>query len=516
MFAGCKVKRSRRDVNCLKVVSTTTLVVDKSGFRRSPDGLFYFTTASADAASDKTNFFFKAGKSVCNFALFRVCITTMKKLSVIGLGYVGAVTAGCLASKGYRVLGVDLNPLKVRLLAEGKSPVLEPGLDDLVRAGHEAGLLHATTDTREAVHQTDVSFICVGTPSLRNGRLDLSGVERSCTEIGRALRGKRGFHWFVLRSTILPGTAERLALPIIERESAKRAGSDFAVCTNPEFTREGCAVKDFLNPPITVLGAADPAHLEPLREIYSWTKGTVFETSYGVSEMVKYVCNTFHALKVSFANEIGVLCKELAVDSEAVTQIFTADTNLNISPAYLTPGFAFGGSCLPKDVRAITYRAKELDQMLPLLAAIMPSNQAHLDRAVEAILSTRRRKIGVLGLSFKPKTDDLRESPTVQLIKRLLGEGCEVAIWDPEVAMGRLVGSNRQFIEEEIPHIGSLLRSDLPSLINAAQIVVLATTAIDKGVLEQALVSGQIVFDLVHARNSLAPKQEVTIRGLCW
>jgi GDP-mannose 6-dehydrogenase len=440
----------------------------------------------------------------------------MKNISVIGLGYVGAVTAGCLASKGYQVLGADINKLKVDLLGRGKSPVLEPGLDELIRAGHEAGRLHATNDTAEAVHKTDVSFICVGTPSLRNGRLDLSGVERSCTEIGKALRGKPDFHWFVLRSTILPGTAENLAVPIIEKQSGKKAGRDFAVCTNPEFTREGCAVADFLNPPITVLGASDPAHLEPLREIYSWVSGNVFETSFGVSEMVKYVCNTFHALKVSFANEIGVLCKEMGVEAQAVTDIFTSDTNLNISRAYLTPGFAFGGSCLPKDVKAITYRAKELDQTLPLLNSIMSSNQAHLDRAVDAIMSTRRKKIAVLGLSFKAKTDDLRESPTVHLIKRLLGEGCEVAIWDREVALGRLVGSNRQYIEEEIPHIGSLLQEDLSGLIRNSQVVVIATTAFEKRVVEQSVGPTQIVFDLVHAKNELRLAQNVSVRGLCW
>jgi GDP-mannose 6-dehydrogenase len=441
---------------------------------------------------------------------------SMKKISVIGLGYVGAVSAGCLASKGYEVLGVDLNPLKVELLESGKSPVLEPGLDELIAAGHQARRLHATNDSSEAVQKTDLSFICVGTPSLRNGRLDLSGVERSCTEIGTALRGKNGFHWFVLRSTILPGTAEKLAIPTIEQASGKKVGRDFAVCTNPEFTREGSAVADFLNPPITVFGASDPVHLEPLREIYSWVTGNIFETSYGVSEMVKYVCNTFHALKVSFANEVGVLCKEMDVDAHAVTRIFTADTNLNISPAYLTPGFAFGGSCLPKDVKAITYRAKELDQILPLLTAIMSSNQAHIDRAVEAILSTRRKKIGVLGLSFKAKTDDLRESPTVHLIKRLLGEGCDVAIWDRDVAMGRLVGSNRQYIENEIPHIGSLLRPDLRSVIADSEVIVIATTAFEKRALEESITSSQILFDLVHARNEFQLKNHVSIRGLCW
>jgi GDP-mannose 6-dehydrogenase len=357
----------------------------------------------------------------------------------------------------------------------------------------------------------------VGTPSLRNGRLDLSGVERSCREVGEALREKNGFHWFVLRSTILPGTTEEIAIPIIAQASGKQAGKDFAVCTNPEFTREGCAVSDFMNPPMTVLGAADPAHLEPLREIYSWIPGNVFETSFRVSEMVKYVCNTFHALKVAFANEVGVLCKEMSVDAQSVTDIFKADTRLNISPAYLTPGFAFGGSCLPKDVRAINYRAKEFDQELPLLGSIMPSNQAHIDRAVHAILRTRRKKIGVLGLSFKSKTDDLRESPMVHLIKKLLGEGCQVQIWDHDVSLGRLVGSNRQFIDDEIPHIGSLLRSEFADVVKDSEIVVIGTTAVDLEMLRASIDSEQLVIDLVNARNPLGDDDHLQrVFGLCW
>jgi len=441
----------------------------------------------------------------------------MKKISVIGLGYVGAVTAGCLASRGYHVLGVDVNPSKVEALEAGKSPVLEPGLDELVSASRQACRLHATTSASQAIHQTDISFVCVGTPSLRNGRLDLSGVERSCREVGEALREKNGFHWFVLRSTILPGTTEEIAIPIIAQASGKQAGKDFAVCTNPEFTREGCAVSDFMNPPMTVLGAADPAHLEPLREIYSWIPGNVFETSFRVSEMVKYVCNTFHALKVAFANEVGVLCKEMSVDAQSVTDIFKADTRLNISPAYLTPGFAFGGSCLPKDVRAINYRAKEFDQELPLLGSIMPSNQAHIDRAVHAILRTRRKKIGVLGLSFKSKTDDLRESPMVHLIKKLLGEGCQVQIWDHDVSLGRLVGSNRQFIDDEIPHIGSLLRSEFADVVKDSEIVVIGTTAVDLEMLRASIDSEQLVIDLVNARNPLGDDDHLQrVFGLCW
>src|SRR6266853_1274759 len=440
----------------------------------------------------------------------------MQKISVLGLGYVGAVTAGCLAGKGFHVLGVDTNTAKIAKIQSGKSPVLEPGLDELIRDGHAAGRLQATTDTASAVRATDLTFLCVGTPSLRMGKLDLSSIERSCREAGEALRSKSTFHWFVLRSTILPGTAEKVAIPAIEAASGKRAGIDFAICTNPEFTREGCAVADFLTPPMTVLGAADPAHFAPLREIYRWVPGRIFETSLRVSEMVKYACNTFHALKVSFANEIGILCKETGVNTEEVTNIFTSDTKLNISPAYLAPGFAFGGSCLPKDVRALTYRAKELDLNLPLLEAIMPSNEAHIERAVELVLDAGKKNVAILGLSFKAKTDDLRESPMVKLIKRLLGEGCKIRIWDRDVALGQLLGTNLQYIEEEIPHIGSLLGADLASILRDAEIVVIGTRAVDGDALRTGLQEGQIVIDLTSASRPESLNGRSAFEGLCW
>jgi GDP-mannose 6-dehydrogenase len=399
----------------------------------------------------------------------------MKTISVFGLGYVGAVTAACLAHKGHRVIGVDVNPAKVEMLATGRPPVLEPGLDELISEACRAGRLGATTDSMRAVSESEISFLCVGTPSLRNGRLDLTSVERSCEEAGKALKTKEGFHWIVLRSTVLPGTIRSFAIPALEAASRKRAGVDFAVCANPEFTREGSAVADFLNPSITVLGADERAHLCPIRELYQGIAQHIFETTLGVAEMVKYVCNAFHGLKVSFANEIGTLCQYLDVDERAVTEIFTSDTKLNISAAYLTPGFAFGGSCLPKDLRALTYCAKQLDVNLPLLRAIMLSNEAHLERAVEAVLAAKGTKIGILGLSFKPGTDDLRESPSVELIKRLLGEGRQVAIWDRDVCLGRLVGSNRQFIAESIPHIGRLLSADLEEVVREAEVVVIGT-----------------------------------------
>jgi len=295
-----------------------------------------------------------------------------------------------------------------------------------------------------------------------------------------------------------------LAIPTIESASRKRAGVDFAVCANPEFTREGCAIHDFLDPAITVLGADDLSHLLPFRELYQEVSGRIFETSLGVAEMVKYVCNAFHALKVTFANEIGTLCRQLDVEEKAVTEIFTSDTRLNISPAYLTPGFAFGGSCLPKDLRALTYCAKQLDLNLPLLRAIMLSNEAHLERAVEAVLATKRKKIGVLGLSFKSGTDDLRESPSVELIKRLLGEGCQIQIWDRDVALGGLVGSNRQFIAEEIPHIGRLLSTDLQKVVKESEVVVISTKAAEHiEAILTAVRPDQVIIDLcLHTRRS--------------
>lgn len=425
----------------------------------------------------------------------------MARVSVFGLGYVGAVTAACLAHKRHEVVGVDVNPLKIEMMESGQAPVLEPRLKELIEEGCRSAKLHATTDAYSAVQQSDVSFICVGTPSLRNGCLDLNSVKRSCQDIGEALRFKKGFHLVVIRSTVLPGTATSVVIPAIESASGKRSRADFAVCCNPEFTREGCAVADFLNPAITVLGADDTSHLDALRNLYRDTPGQIFETSLSEAEMVKYVCNAFHALKVTFANEIGSLCAELNLDVRTVTDIFTADKKLNISKAYLDPGFAFGGSCLPKDIRALTYRAKQLDLDLPLLRAVLPSNKAHLDRAVEAVLETKCKKIGVLGLSFKSGTDDLRESPSVQLIKRLLGEGCDVQVWDKDVSIGHLTGSNRQYIQDEIPHIGARLCRKLEDVIAQAEVIVIGTDTLDNEQLQAAIRREQLVIDLRASRH---------------
>jgi GDP-mannose 6-dehydrogenase len=437
-------------------------------------------------------------------------------ISIFGLGYVGSVSAACFARVGHGVIGVDVSRPKVQMLAHGKSPIIEAQMSELVSEAHAAGRLQATTDPVEAVLNSDISFICVGTPSLKNGKLNLCHVEHVASEIGAGLREKNGFHVVVLRSTVLPGTMASLLIPTLEHASGRVAGKDFAVCYNPEFMREGSAVADFEQPPYTIIGARRTEELKQLRELYSKIPGQLFETSVEVAEMVKYVSNLYHALKVGFANEVGTLCKNLGVDTQSVFRIFTSDTKLNISPAYLSPGFAFGGSCLPKDLRAITYRAKELDLGLPLLEALMPSNAEHIERAVDAVLQTGKRKVAMLGLSFKAGTDDLRESPQVVLIKRLLGEGCQIRVWDRDVSLGRLAGSNRQYIEEIIPHIGTLLSSDLEEVVRSGEVLVIGSKAVDRNALSGLIQGRQIVIDLVNLDPARRPQASAEYQGICW
>jgi GDP-mannose 6-dehydrogenase len=437
-------------------------------------------------------------------------------ISVFGLGYVGTVTAACLAHKGHNVIGVDLSPAKVEAMQAGRSPVVEPRVGTFISESHASARLRATSDSEYAVLNSEISFLCVGTPSLRNGKLDLGHIEPVCRKIGEVLKKKKGFHLVVLRSTVLPGTAENLVVPALETSSGKKLGQDFGVCVNPEFMREGTAVADFMEPALTVIGAGDAKHSSVLRGIYHWVPGRIFETSFRSAEMVKYVCNAWHAVKVSFANEVGTLAKELGVDAESLVEIFTADTKLNISPTYLKPGFAFGGSCLPKDVRALNYRAKELDLELPLFQSILPSNEEHLDRAVEMVLATGKKKIGMLGLSFKAATDDLRESPQVQLVKRLLGEGRQVRIWDDNVSLGHLIGSNRQYIEEVIPHIGSLLATSVAEVLKDAEVVVIATRGLDKNELRACLRPDHTVIDLVNLERGSRPATSGDYEGICW
>ncbi|MGA2388617.1 MAG: UDP-glucose/GDP-mannose dehydrogenase family protein [Candidatus Sulfotelmatobacter sp.] len=440
----------------------------------------------------------------------------MSRISVFGLGYVGTVSAACFAHQGNEVIGVDLSPGKVEAMEAGRSPIVEPRLGDLIAQCHQSRLLRATSDSAAAVLTSDISFLCVGTPSLRNGKLDLGHIEPVCREIGETLKKKDSFHLIVLRSTVLPGTAESIVVPALEKASGKRMGTEFGVCVNPEFMREGTAVNDFLEPSMTVIGASEPGHSRMLRELYAWAPGRIFETSFRSAEMVKYVCNAWHATKVSFANEVGALAKELGVDAESVVEIFLADSKLNISSSYLKPGFAFGGSCLPKDVRALNYRAKELDLELPLFESLLPSNESHLERAVAMVLATGKKKIAVLGLSFKAATDDLRESPQVQLVKRLIGEGREIQIWDDNVSLGRLIGSNRQYIEEVIPHVGSLLSTNLEQVLQRAEVVIIGTRGIDKSVLDSHLRPTHFVVDLVNLEKSKRPTASNSYEGICW
>ncbi len=437
-------------------------------------------------------------------------------ISVFGLGYVGTVTAACLAYRGNDVVGVDLNQTKIATMNSGKSPIVEPRVSEIIAESHLAGRLRASSSAETAVLNSDISILCVGTPSLRNGKLDIGNIEPVCREIGKILKKKNSFHLVVLRSTVLPGTAESIVVPALERASGKRMGSEIGVCVNPEFMREGTAVADFLEPSMTVIGAADKTHSAVVRDLYAWTPGPVFDTSFRSAEMVKYVCNAWHAVKVAFANEIGTLARELEVDAESVMEIFVSDTKLNISSTYLKPGFAFGGSCLPKDVRALNYRAKELDLKLPLFESIMPSNEKHLDRAVDLVLQTGKRKIAMLGLSFKVATDDLRESPQVQLIKRLLGEGREIQIWDDNVSLGRLIGSNRDYIEQVIPHIGSLLKADLEEVVKHAEVVVVGTRGLDTDVLQRNIRPDQVVIDLVNLEKARRIGSAAAHKGICW
>jgi GDP-mannose 6-dehydrogenase len=439
-----------------------------------------------------------------------------RNLSVFGLGYVGTVTAACLAGKGQRVIGVDVNPAKVATLQGGRSPIVEPGIAELISEGHQSCRLQATTDATKAVMDSDISFVCVGTPSLQNGKLDLAHLRSVCQEIGTALKKKNSFHLIVLRSTVLPGTTETQLIPALEEASGQMQGRDFGVCVNPEFMREGSAVEDFLDPQITVIGAGDHSYSAMLRDLYDWVPGRVFETSIRAAEMLKYACNAWHAVKVTFANEIGTLAKELGVESDLLHDMFVADTRLNISSEYLRAGFAFGGSCLPKDVRAVNYRARELDLALPLLESILPSNAQHLERAVKLILKTGKQRIALLGLSFKAHTDDLRESPQVQLAKRLIGEGKQLKIWDENVSVGRLIGSNREYIEQVIPHLGTLLCPVLEDALQGAELVIVATRGIDRETLVRAIRQGQSMIDLVNLERERRPEGEGGYEGICW
>jgi GDP-mannose 6-dehydrogenase len=436
------------------------------------------------------------------------------KLSVFGLGYVGCVSAACFARAGHEVVGVDVNTTKVEIINSGRSPIVEPGVGELIAEMVADGRLRATTDARAAVAQTDLSLVCVGTPSRANGSLDLTYVERVCAEIGAGLEGRRGRHTVVIRSTMLPGTVESLVTPTLEAHSGLRAGRDFGVCINPEFLREGTALKDFYAPPFTLVGADDEEQAAPLRRLYEQIDAPVFVTAVRAAEMVKYACNCFHALKVSFANEIGNVAKELGIDSHEVMRVFCHDTKLNLSPYYLKPGFAFGGSCLPKDLRALTYKAREVDVEVPVLQAALQSNRLQVERGVEMILRTGRKRVGVLGFSFKAGTDDLRESPMVTLIETLIGKGLQLALYDRDVSLARLVGANKEYIEREIPHISQLMRASVGEVLEHAEVIVVGNRAEEFREIEGRLRDDQLVIDLVRLFEGRVSGGQY--EGLCW
>lgn len=420
-----------------------------------------------------------------------------RKIAVFGLGYVGVVSAACLARDGHTIIGVDPQAEKVRLVREGKPPIVEQFVGELIEEGVRAGALTATTDAAEAVAASDMSLVCVGTPSRRNGSLDTAAVARVCEQIGAAIRGTTGGHIVVMRSTILPGTMRGVVIPTLEKASGMTAGEGFHVANNPEFLRESTAVYDYDNPPKTVVGATDPATASEVLSLYEALPGPKIATTVDVAEMVKYADNAWHALKVAFGNEIGNLAKAVGVDSHAVMDIFCQDEKLNISPYYLKPGYAFGGSCLPKDLRALTYKGRELDLDLPLLNSIMPSNQHQIERAFERVASYGVRRVAFLGISFKSGTDDLRESPQVALVERLIGKGYDLRIYDRNVHMARLTGANREYIVNVIPHISQLLSDDFDAVLEHGELVVIGNPAPEFKGLAARLQGNQKLLDLV-------------------
>lgn len=437
------------------------------------------------------------------------------KVSVFGLGYVGAVSCGCFAHDGFEVIGVDLNAGKVDALASGRSPIVEERIGDLIAQAVKLGRLTATTDVTAAVAQSDVSVISVGTPSQANGSINLAAVARVSEEIGAALAGKPGRHLVVVRSTVLPGSVRSVVIPALERASGLVCGRDIGVCFNPEFLREGTSVSDHYNPPFTLIGTDDEADGRAAAALYAKVAAPVRLTGIETAEMVKYVCNAFHALKITFANEIGMVAHAMGVDSHTVMDLVCQDTKLNISPKYLTPGFAFGGSCLPKDVRALLHQAKQRDVRVDLLTSLLSSNRAQVDRAIDMILALKKKKVSLLGLSFKAGTDDLRESPLVNVAETLIGKGFDVRIYDSNITLSRLVGANRDYIEKEIPHISSLLVPDLLAALAHGDVLVVGNAAPEFSNLPTLCRPGHVVLDLVRVRG-LASTPGIDYRGLLW
>lgn len=436
-------------------------------------------------------------------------------ISIFGLGYVGAVSLACLARDGHNVIGVDIDPSKLDLIKSGQSPIIEEGMPELVAKVAIDGNVEVTTDTASAIQNSDISFVCVGTPSQNNGSQNLNAIERISEQLGEAIKNKDQFHTIVIRSTVVPGTVEKLIGPTIEKFSGKKNGQDFGLCFQPEFLREGSSIKDYDNPPLTVIGGGDERSIQRLRELFGHLPADFVTTSVRSAEMLKTCCNVFHALKITFANEIGRLCQGLEVDSREVMDLICRDHQLNISKAYLKPGFAFGGSCLPKDTRALLYLAKHEDISLPMLAGLMPSNELHVEHAIDVVLNSGKKSVGMIGLSFKSGTDDLRESPLVAMAERFIGKGLDLKIFDPEVNVARLVGANRRYIEETIPHISSLMKDTCQEVIEKSDVIVVGLN--DKPLLAQLYeyaTENHLILDLVDVPNP--EKLSGNYVGVCW
>jgi len=437
------------------------------------------------------------------------------KISIFGMGYVGCVSATCFAEMGHQVLAVEPNETKVALINDGRAPIIEARLEELTASAVRSGRLRASGDWATAVRETELAIVCVGTPSQDNGNIDLSSILRICEQIGEALADKQEYFTVVIRSTVIPGTMEGIVIPRLEQCSGKRAGIDFGVCMNPEFLREGTSVQDFYDPPKTVIGELNKQSGEKVVELYRNFPGPLVRTDLGTAEMVKYTDNAFHALKITFANEIGNIAQAVGVDSHKLMEIFCLDTKLNLSPYYLKPGFAFGGSCLPKDLRSLNYLAKTKDLPVPVLSAILESNHCQLKKAVKKLISYKQQTLGFLGLSFKEGTDDLRESPVVDLVETMIGKGYKVRIHDSNVSLAKLVGANKRYIEKEIPHISELLCSSPDELVATSDVLVLASKDKAYEKVLQKLNGNKSIVDLV---RFFGPEKHPSgaYYGICW
>jgi GDP-mannose 6-dehydrogenase len=435
------------------------------------------------------------------------------KITVFGMGYVGCVTAVCLADQGHEVIGVDIDETKVKMINEGITPIIEPGLNEVLLRGVHSGRLRGTCKVDQL---GDVALVCVGTPSNENGSLGLAQMVKVVGEIGELLKTAPGYTVVAIRSTVLPGTIEEMLIPVLEKKSGKRCGSDFGICMNPEFMRETTAVRDFCEPPFTIIGVREERVSQRIREVYAEVNAPVEQTTIKEAEMIKYACNTFHATKVCFANEIGNLAKRLDIDSHRVMKILCRDTKLNLSAYYLKPGFAFGGSCLPKDLRALLHKAKQLDLDLPMLSSLLESNRRQMDLAFNMVRHTGKMSVGVLGLSFKAGTDDLRESPVVSLIETLIGKGYKVKVYDEEVSLAKLYGANRRYIEQTIPHISALMTSSVEELLASSEVVVISKKSTDYAkALDSGSRNGHFIIDLVRL-NSEHKANSADYEGIYW